>query len=162
MKGDSMPIVSEAVENAKVDIDHLGPDIEEWTKDFVELFANVTNLDLIFQETEKMDLNYVALCNWDDPSNLVIIRSLPTTQTGEERKKTLATASILTALLNRLEYHDVAVALLGDSGGRMFRHEGFAGRCQSINGCSRVAEFTSPFDSIVGHVSVNRSSVGLN
>jgi hypothetical protein len=149
-----MAIVSEAVANAEAEIARLGPDIEEWTNTFVELLDNVTNLDLVFREADKLDLNYIALCPWNDPSNLVIVRAIPQLQTAEERKRTLATTSILTALLHRLGYLDVAVALLADDVGKAFRHEGFVGHCRSIGGCSRVPTIESKFDfsSISGHI----------
>jgi hypothetical protein len=149
-----MPIVSEAVVNAKADIDRLGPEIEGWTNDFVELLGNVTNLDLVFQEAETMDLNYMALYRWDDPSNLVVMQTLPATQTVEERKRTMAMTSILVAFLHESGHEGVAVVLLSDNEGKMFRHEGIVGRSRSILGCVRISAASSRFDfsSISGHV----------
>jgi hypothetical protein len=148
-----MPIVSEAVANAKLDIDRLSPEIEGWTDDFLELLQNVTNLDLVFQEAKTMDLNYVALCRWDDPSSLTVIQTLPATQTTEERNRTLATTSILAAFLYEFGHSDVAIALLSDSEGRMFRHDGIVGRSRAIRGCGRVPLVPPRFDfsSIPGH-----------
>jgi hypothetical protein len=149
-----MPLVSEVVANAKADIDRLDPEIEEWTNDFLELLQNVTNFDLVFQEAQTMDLNYVALCRWDDPSNLTVIQTLPATQTTQERKRTLATTSILAAFLYESGHCDIAVALLSDHEGKMFRHEGLVGRSRAIRGCGRVPIASSQFDfsSIRGHV----------
>jgi hypothetical protein len=151
-----MPLLFEAVSNARADIDRLSPEIEGWTNDFLELLQSVTNLDLIFQEAKTMDLNYVALCRWDDPSNLTVIQTIPATQTTEERKRTLATTSILAAVLHASGHHDVAVALLSDNEGKMFRHEGIVGRCRAIRGCGRVPLASSRFDfsSIHGHKSI--------
>jgi len=139
--------VSEAVTDAKADLGDLGPQITTWVDDFIELLDRVSRLDLVFQEVDKMDLNYVALCPWDDPSNLVIIHTVPQTQTAEQRKRTLATASILAALLHRLGYFDVAVALLADDIGKIFRHEGIVGHSKTIRGCPRVLMNEWKFDS---------------
>jgi hypothetical protein len=149
-----MANTSEAVANAKTDLDRLGPEIDGWTNDFLELLRNVTDLDLIFQEGETMDLNYLALCRWDDPSNLVVMQTFPVTQTAEERKRTLATTSTIAALLYESGHYDVAIALLADKAGKMFRHEGVTGRCRAIGGCLRVPTIESKFDfsSISGHI----------
>jgi hypothetical protein len=148
-----MAIVSEAVANAEADIARLGPEIEEWTNNFLELLANVTKLDLIFQEAETMDLNYVALCQWDDPSNLVVVQSIPMKLTAEQRKRILATTSVLAAMLHKFGHDDVAVVLLGDDVGKMFRHEAIVGRSRAVPGCSRVSspKATVDFSSIRGH-----------
>jgi hypothetical protein len=154
-----MPIVSEAVANAKADIDRLCPEIEEWTNNFLELLDRVRNLDLVFQEAEGMDLNYVALCEWSDPSRMMAIQTVPSAQTAAQRKETLATTSVIAAVLHKFGHFEVAVALLGDNVGKMFRHEGLAGRWRSVRGCSRAQSTKSRFDfsSILGHVELPRS-----
>ena len=149
-----MAIVSEAVANAESDIARLGPEIEACTNSFIELLSNVANLDLVFEESGKMDLNYLALCEWDDSSRMVVIQTIPPAQTAEQRKRTLASTSCLAAMLHKFGHQDVAVALLGENGGRMFRHEGLVGRCRLIEGCSRIPTPESKFDfsSISGHI----------
>jgi hypothetical protein len=150
----TMPISSEAVANAKSNIDRLGPEIEEWTNNFLELLDGVRNMDLVFQEAEGMDLNYVALCEWSEPSRLTILQTIPATQTAEQRNRTLATTSVIAALLQKFGHFDVAVALLANDVGKVFRCEGISGRCRATMGCSRISEAASQFDfsSIPGHV----------
>jgi hypothetical protein len=149
-----MAIVSEAVANAKSDIARLGPEIETWTDYFLELFDNVTHLDLVFEEAGKMDLNYVALCDWNDSSRLEVIHTIPAKQTADQRKKTLAMTSVIVAMLHTFGHLEVAVALLADEVGKAFRHEGVAGRSRPIRGCGRVPapHSQSDFSAIPGHV----------
>jgi hypothetical protein len=82
-----MPIVSEAVANAKAHIDRLGPEIEAWTDNFLELLDNVTHLDLVFQETEAMNPNYLALCDWNDSSRMEVINTIPAKQTANSENE---------------------------------------------------------------------------
>ena len=157
-----MSIVSESVAKAKADIDRQRPEIERWAHDFIELLDRVKHLDLVFTEAEGMAISYIALCQWDDPSRMVVIETIPPTQTAEQQKKTLATTSVIAALL--LGHEGVAVALLADDVGKMFRFEGIAGCCKSIRGCARVPEAKSQFDfsSIPGHVMRGLTSVTRN
>jgi hypothetical protein len=141
-----MPIISEAVANAKSDIDRLGPEIEKWTDNFLELLGNVTHLDLVFQEADAMEPNYLALCDWHDSSRTEVIRTISASQTAEQRKKTLAMTSVIAAMLHTFGHLDVAVALLADDVGKMFRHEGIVGRSRTIRGCGRVPAASSQFD----------------
>ena len=59
-----MPLVSESVANAKVNIDRLTSEIDGWAREFVELLDGVKHLDLVFSEAEGMDITYIALCDW--------------------------------------------------------------------------------------------------
>jgi hypothetical protein len=133
-----MPIISKAVASAKADIDRLGPEIEKWTDEFIELLGNVTHLDLVFQETAAINPNYLALCDWGDSSRLEVIHTIAAKQTAEQRKKTLAMTSVITAMLHTFGHFEVAVVLLGDEVGKTFRHEGLTGHCRTIRGCSHT------------------------
>jgi hypothetical protein len=159
-----MSIVSESVAKAKADIDSQRPEIDRWSHDFIELLDRVTDLDLVFTEAGGLEINYLALCEWADSSRMVIIETIPPNQTVEQRKKTLAKGSVIASLLHKFGHSDVAVALLADDVGKMFRFEGIAGCCKSIRGCSRVPEAASQFDfsSIPGHVMRSASSAILN
>jgi hypothetical protein len=68
-----MPLVSEAVANAKADVDRMSVEIDFCAKDFVELLGAVTHLDLVFTEAEGMDISHIALCDWDDPSRMLVL-----------------------------------------------------------------------------------------
>jgi hypothetical protein len=162
-----MAIVSEAVANAKADIDRLTAEIDAWARDFIELLGAVTHWDLVFTEAEGMDISYIALCDWDQSggcARMVVIRTIPAKAHAEQRKMALAITSVLTAFLHRFGHFDVGVALLADTGGKIFRHEGLAARCRSTLGCARIPEAESQFNfsSIPGHVLRSSPPVVLN
>jgi len=92
-------IVSKAVENAKADIDRLSVEIDGWARDFVELLGAVTHMDLVFSEAQEMDIAYIALCDWADPSQMLVIQTIPVNVTKEQRQMALAITSVITAAL---------------------------------------------------------------
>jgi hypothetical protein len=148
-----MPIVSEIVLKAQADLIRLNTSIVEWTDKYLELLGNVAQTDLVFQEAGALTINFVALCLWDHPSNLVVIHVIRPGQTEESHKRTLAMTSVMAAALYDLGHKHVSVALLADDLGKAFRHEGLAGHCQTIRGCSQAPETPSQMDfsSIPGH-----------
>jgi hypothetical protein len=151
-----MPIISEAVSKAQADLARLSASISEWTDSYLELLRNVAHTDLVFQEAGALDVNFLALCLWDDPANLVVIQTLPPTQTEQDRKRLLAMTSVIAAALYDLGHYDAAIVLLSDDVGKAFRHEGMVGHARTIGGCSRVPHIPSRLDftSILGHVEV--------
>jgi hypothetical protein len=157
-------IVSKAVENAKADIDRLSVEIDGWSKDFVELLDGVKHLDLVFREAEGMDIAYIALCDWTDPSAMLVIQTIPANATKEQRQMALAITSVITSVLFQYGHSDVAVAVLGETSGRVFHHEVIGARCRWTMGCSRIAEAPTQFNfsSIPGHISRSPSPVILN
>lgn len=159
-----MPLVSEAVANAKADVDRLGVEIDRWAKDFIELLDRVKHLDLVFSEAEGMDINYIGICDWRDCSSVLVIQTIPVNATKEQRQMALAITSVITSVLFRLGHSDVAVALLGESTGRVFHHETIGALCRWTMGCSRIAEAPTQFNfsSIRGHISRSPSAVVLN
>jgi hypothetical protein len=159
-----MPIVSKAIENAKADIDRLSVETDGWAKDFVELLDGVKHLDLVFSEAQGMDIAYIALCDWADPSAMLVIQTIPVNATREQRQMAIAITSVITAALFRLGHFDVAVALLGETEGKVFHHETIGARCRWTMGCSRIAEAPTQFNfsSIRGHISRSPSPVVLN
>jgi hypothetical protein len=64
---------------------------------FVELLDGVKHLDLVFSEAKGMDICYIGLCDWDDPSRLLILQTIPVNATKEQRKMALAITSVLIA-----------------------------------------------------------------
>lgn len=159
-----MPIVSNAIENAKADIDRLSTQIAAWAKDFLELLDNVKHLDLVFSEAEGMDINYIGLCDWHDCSSVLVIQTLPTNATKEQRQMALAITSVITSVLFQYGHPEVAVALLGETSGMMFHHETIGARCKTTIGCSRIPEAESQFNfsCIPGHICRTASHITLN
>jgi hypothetical protein len=151
-----MSIISEAVSKAQADLARLSASISEWTESYLELLGNLAHTDLIFQEAGALDVNFLALCLWDDPSNLLVLQVIPPTRTEQDRKRLLAMTSVIAAALYDLGHYDVAIVLLSDDVGKGFRHEGLAGHSKTIGGCSRMAQNPSQIDfsSIAGHVEV--------
>ena len=159
-----MPLVSESVANAKADVDRLSVEIDIWARDFLELLDGVKHLDLVFSEAQEMDIAYIALCNWADPSQMLVIQTIPVNVTKEQRQMALAITSVITAALFRLGHSDVGVALLAEDCGKVFHHEVIGARCLPIPGCSRISEGKSQFNfsPIPGHVLRGSPSVILN
>lgn len=159
-----MPLVSEAVANAKADIDRVSREIDDWSRDFVELLDRVKHLDLVFSEAEGMDIAYIALCDWADPSAMLVIQTIPVNATKEQRQMALAITSVITAVIFQLGHSDVGVALLGENSGKVFHHETIGAQCRSTLGCSRIPEAESQFNFSVipGHISRSPSPVALN
>jgi hypothetical protein len=159
-----MPLVSKFIAKAKADIDRLSVEIDLWAKDFVELLDGVKHLDLVFSEAEGMDIAYIALCDWADPSAMLVIQTVPADVIKEQRQMALAITSVITSVLFRLGHSDVAVALLGETSGRVFHHETIGALCRWTMGCSRIAEAPTQFNfsSIPGHISRSPSPVVLN
>jgi hypothetical protein len=157
-------IISEAVLNAKADIDRRTTEIDAWAKDFVELLDGVKHLDLVFTETAGMHPAYIALCDWDNPSQLLVVQTIPLAASEHQLKTARALVSVLTAVLYQLGHSDVAVALLAEDGGKVFHHETIGARCLPIPGCSRIPEGKSQFNfsSIPGHVLCSSPSLVLN
>jgi hypothetical protein len=147
------------VRKAQADLTRLNAAIDEWTNDFLELLGNVApTKDLVFQEAGELAINFLALCGGDS-SNLIVIEEIPPTQAAEQRKRTLAKTSVIAAALYNLGHRDVAVALLADNEGKLFKYEGFCGRARTIRGCSRMPEAPSQvdFSAIPGHSVVSPS-----
>jgi hypothetical protein len=94
-----MPLVSESVANAKADVDRLSVEIDIWARDFLELLDGVKHLDLVFSEAQEMDIAYIALCDWADPSQMLVIQTIPVNVTKEQRQMALAITSVITAAL---------------------------------------------------------------
>jgi hypothetical protein len=141
------------VSTAAADVARLTPEIDGWTENFLRLFDRVRKCDLVFEEAEDMSINWVGLCRWDDPTEILVIETIPSNQTTEQRKQILAKTSVIAALLRELGYVEIAVALLADDVGKIFRHEGLFGHCRTIRGCSRAPETPSQpdFSSIPNH-----------
>ena len=160
-----MPLVSEAVANAKADLDRHSNEIQEWARDFLTLLSpEWLARDLVFSEAQEMDIAYIALCDWADPSQMLVIQTIPVNVTKEQRQMALAITSVITAALFRLCHTDVGVALLGETSGRVFHREVIGARCRWTMGCSRIAEAPTQFNfsSIPGHISRSPSPVILN
>ena len=141
---------------AAADIALYAVEIDGWVNTFLELLDRVCELDLVFEQAGGIPLNFVGLCLWHDPTQVVVIETIPADQADEQRKRTLAKTSVLAVLLRELGYTDVGVVLLGDDVGKMFRDEGFVAECKSIRGCARIP--LAPcidFGSIAGHVKVD-------
>jgi hypothetical protein len=124
----------------------------------------VKHLDLVFTEAQGLDIAYIALCDWADPSQMLVIQTVPANATDEQRQMALAITSVITAVLFRLCHTDVGVALLGESSGRVFHHETIGARCRWTMGCVRIPEGKSQFNFSVirGHISRSASPVVLN
>jgi hypothetical protein len=131
---------------------------------FVELLDGVKHLDLVFSEAKGMDICYIGLCDWDDPSRLLILQTIPVNATKEQRKMALAITSVLIALLHRFGHFDVGVALLAEDGGKVFHHEAIGAQCRSTLGCARIPEAPTQFNfsGIRGHISRSAQPVVLN
>jgi hypothetical protein len=158
-----MPLVSEAVANAKADLDRHSNEIQEWARDFLTLLSpEWLARDLVFSEAQEMDIAYIALCDWADPSAMLVIQTVPANATHEQRQMALAITSVITAALFRLCHTDVGVALLGETSGRVFHHEVIGAQCRPTFGCPRPVEAESPFSSIPGHICRTASPVALN
>jgi hypothetical protein len=159
-----MPLVSEAVANAKADVDRLSVEIDIWAKDYVELLGAVTHLDLVFTETAGMHPAYIALCDWDNPSQLLIVQTIPLAASEHQLKMARALVSVITSVLFRLGHSDVGVALLAEDVGKVFHHEVIGAYCKLTAGCPRMPEGKSQFNFSVipGHISRSPSPVVLN
>jgi len=157
-------LVSEAVANAKADVGRLSVEIDDWAEDFVELLGAVTHLDLVFTETAGMQPAYIALCDWDDPSQLLIVQTIPLAASEHQLKMARALVSVITSVLFRLGHSDVAVALIDETSGRLFHHEAIGAYCKLIAGCPRIPEGKSQFNFSVipGHICRSALPVVLN
>jgi hypothetical protein len=138
-----MPLISKAVELAKADVDRMSREIDTWAKDLVELLGAVTHLDLVFTETAKMRPSYIALCDWNDPSRLLVVQTIPVAASEHQLKMARALVSVITFVLYCFGHFDVAVALLAEDVGKVFHHETIGAQCRSTLGCSRLAEAES-------------------
>jgi hypothetical protein len=152
------------VSAAAADVARLTAEINGWTENFLKLFDRVHKCDLVFEEAEAMSINWVGLCRWDDPTGIVVIETIPPNQTTNQRKQILAKTSVIAALLHELGHVDIAIALLADDVGKMFKHEGYVGRSLPIPGCSRADELGSEFDfsAIPGHIQQRSSCSAVN
>jgi hypothetical protein len=158
-------IVSESVALAKADLDRHCNEIQEWARDFLTLLSpQWQTRDLVFIEAKGMDISYIALCDWDDPSRMLVVQTIPSAASDDQLKMIYALTSVIASLLLQRGHFSVGVALLGENSGKMFWHEGFVGRCRSVTGCSRIPEAESQFNfsSIPGHVSRSAPPVVLN
>jgi hypothetical protein len=162
IKGKNMPLVSESVANAKSEIDRLSREIDGWARDFVELLDRVKHLDLVFTETAEMHPAYIALTDWNNPMQLLVVQTIPLTASEHQLNIARAIVSVITALLFRFGHFDVGVAVLAEDGGKVFHHEVIGAHCRSTLGCARIAEAESQFSSIPGHISQSPSPVVLN
>jgi hypothetical protein len=159
-----MPLVSEAVVNAKLDIDRLISEIDGWARDFVDLLDRVKHLDLVFTETAGMHPAYIALCDWADPAQLLVVQTIPISADEDQLKMARAIVSVITAVLFRFGHFDVGVALLAEDGGKVFHHEVIGAQCKSTIGVPRIPEAPTQFNfsSIRGHISRSASPVVLS
>jgi hypothetical protein len=158
-------IISKAVELAKADLDRHSSEIQKWAHDFLTLLSPEWQMrDLVFIEAKGMDISYIALCDWDDPSRMLVVQTIPSTASDDQLKMVYALTSVTASLLLQRGHFSVGVALLGENGGKMFWHEGFVGRCRFITGCSRIPEAESQFNfnCIPGHICRTASPVTLN
>lgn len=87
-----------------------------------------------------MDISYIALTDFNDPTRMLVIQTVPLNATTEQRQIALAITSILTALLYRLGHYGVGVALLAENQGKIFRFESIAAQCRTTLGCARIPE----------------------
>jgi hypothetical protein len=46
-------------------------------------------LDLVFTEAQGMDIAYIALCDWADPSAMLVIQTISVNATKEQRQMAL-------------------------------------------------------------------------
>jgi hypothetical protein len=160
-----MPLVSEAVANAKADLDRHSNEIQEWARDFLTLLSPEWHArDLVFIEGNGLQPNYIALADWSDESQMLVLQVVPPNASSEQLQMIFALTSVIASLLLRLGHLDVGVALLGENGGKLFGHEGFVGKCRPTFGCNRIPEAESQFNfsSIPGHISRSPSPVVLN
>jgi hypothetical protein len=58
-----------------------------------------------------------------DPSQILVVQTVPVNATNEQRQMALAIASVITSVLFQYGHPDVAVALLGETSRRVFHHE---------------------------------------
>ena len=160
-----MSIVSESVALAKADLDRHCNEIQEWARDFLTLLSPEWHArDLVFIEAKDLQPNYIALADWSDETQMLVLQVVPPNASNEQLQMIFALTSVIASLLLRLGHLDVGVALLGENHGKLFGHEGFVGKCRPTFGCSRIPEAESQFNFSVipGHISRSPSPVVLN
>jgi hypothetical protein len=158
-------IVSESVALAKADLDRHCNQIQEWARDFLTLLSpEWLARDLVFIEAKDLQPNYIALADWSDESQMLVLQVVPPNASSEQLQMIFALTSVIASALLQLGHFDVGVALLGENGGKLFGHEGFVGKCRPTFGCNRIPEAESQFNfsSIPGHISRSPSPVVLN
>ena len=159
-----MPLVSEAVANAKADLDRHSNEIQEWARDFLTLLSPEWHArDLVFIQGNGLQPNYIALADWSDETQMLVLQVVPPNASNEQLQMVYALTSVIASVLLRLGHLDV-VALLGENNGKLFGHEGFVGKCRPTFGCNRIPEAESQFNfsSIPGDISPSPSPVVLN
>jgi hypothetical protein len=93
------PEVVVSMKECVADIDRLSAEIDAWDRDFIELLGAVTHWDMVFTETAEMRPSYIALCDWDNPSQLLVVQTIPFAASEHQLNMTRAIVSIITALL---------------------------------------------------------------
>jgi hypothetical protein len=158
-------IVSNAVALAKADLDRHCNELQNWTRDFLELLSPEWHArDLVFIEAKGLNPAYIALSDWAEPSRILVIQTISPTASDDQLKMVYALTSVITAALFRLGHYDVGVALIGETSGRLFHHETIGAYCKITAGCPRIPEGKSQFNFSVipGHISRSASPVVLN
>jgi hypothetical protein len=88
-------IISEAVALAKADLDCHCDAIQEWARDFLELLSPEWRArDLIFSESQGFQPNYIALADWSDESQMLVIQTVQPNASNEQCKWSLPSRAL--------------------------------------------------------------------